>query len=162
AATFGARLAERRDRWYPTFEAVLAASDRILARRFEVVRLLDEARSPAFAAAVADMRRQVDRLVGADFLRHVEFARLPDLPRFLDGIAERLESLQGRVDKDREALEQIRGFEERCIALEAAAPTDASHREIRFALEELRIAAFAQRLGTRGKVSPQRIERMLS
>src|SRR5262249_50213225 len=72
ATAFGARLAERRERWFSTFEAVLAASDRILTRRFEVVRLLDEARSPAFATAVADMRRQVDRLVGADFLRHVE------------------------------------------------------------------------------------------
>jgi hypothetical protein len=32
---------------------------------------------------------------------------------------------------------------------------------MRFALEELRIALFAEPLGTRNKVSPQRIEREL-
>jgi len=161
ASAFAARLAERRSRWFEVFETALAASDRILARRFDVVRALAEARSPAFAAAVADMREQVDRLVGAEFLRHIELARLSDVPRYLDGVLARLEGLQGRVDKDAEAMRAIRAFEARSVAIAAAAPGDAGTREIRFAIEELRIATFAQRLGTREKVSTQRIERLL-
>jgi ATP-dependent helicase HrpA len=125
-----------------------------------VVRALDETRSKAYASTVADVRRQLARLVPADFLRSVPVARLEDLPRYLDGMLARLNSLQGRVDKDAQAQAVVEGFERRVDALAAAAAEDV-HLALRFGLEELRIALFAQRVGTRDKMSPKRFEQLL-
>jgi len=161
AEAFRRRLSERREAWNPTFVKVLAACERILEHRFRVVRALDETRSKAYASTVADVRRQLARLVPADFLRSVPAARLEDLPRYLDGMLARLNSLQGRVDKDAQAQAVVEGFERRVDALGAAAPEDV-HVALRFGLEELRIALFAQRVGTRDKMSPKRFEQLLA
>jgi ATP-dependent helicase HrpA len=161
-AEFRRRLAARRERWQPTFVAVLEATQTILERRFRVVRALEEARSPAFAPAVADVRRQLETLVGADFLTRVPVARLVDLPRYLDAMCVRLEGLQGRVAKDAEAMGTIETCRRRIDAIVAAdAPTDAV-LDLTFALEELRVALFAQRLGTREKISAKRFDEMLA
>jgi ATP-dependent helicase HrpA len=158
---FRRRLAARRDRWQPSFVRVLRATESILEHRFAVARALDEARSPAFAAAVADIREHLARLVGADFLRRVPSARLEDLPRYLDGMRVRLEGLQGRVEKDAQAMRQVEVLRARIEAAAAAGASDACVESLAYALEELRIALFAQRLGTREKMSWKRFEELL-
>jgi len=161
AVGFRRRLDSRRERWMPTFHAVLQSTAVILGRRFDVVRALDAARSPAFAAAVEDLRAQLARLVPADFLRRIPSSRLDDLPRYLEGMLARLAGLQGRVDKDAEAMAIVHGFEGRFDRVAARLGATEGVDDARFAIEELRVALFAQRIGTRDKMSPKRLESLL-
>jgi ATP-dependent helicase HrpA len=158
---FRRRLSERREAWNPAFTRVVQICERVLEHRLRVVRALDATASKAFAPAVADLRAQLDRLVPADFLRQTPSARLADIPRYLDGMLARLAGLQGRVDKDAQGQAVVDGFARRIEALGRKAPADVVV-EARFALEELRIALFAQRVGTREKVSAKRLDEWLS
>jgi ATP-dependent helicase HrpA len=132
----------------------------VLAARFEIVRLLDTIKSPAFAPIVADARAHLADLVPADLLASMPSAHLPDLPRYLDALRYRLNHLQGRVQRDQEARQVVAGFAARLARLrEHGGLADPDWQQLRFALEELRIALFAEPLGTRGKISPQRLDR---
>jgi hypothetical protein len=66
------------------------------------------------------------------------------------------------LPRDEAACAVLSAFEARLGRLRSAplCPMD-DWQQMRFALEELRIGLFAEPLGTRGKVSPQRIEREL-
>ncbi len=157
---FETRLRERRAAFAGVFEQVLAELRGILARRFELVRILQDLDSPAYAAALADAGRQLERLVPADILSRTPRSYLGELPRYLDAIRYRLEHLQGKVARDRDAIAVVTGFQERLERLAGASGTpDTEYQRLRFALEELRIALFAEPLGTRGKVSPKRLDR---
>ena len=160
ACAFETRIQARKSRLTGTFEHTLDALKRILAGRFAVARLIDEMDSPAFKDALADARRHLDRLVPADVLSVTPEAQLEELPRYLDALDYRLRHLQGRVGKDREAAAIIEGFEARLARL-AATPGvgDGELQGLRFAVEELRVALFAEPLGTRGKASPKRLDR---
>ncbi|MEQ8861543.1 MAG: ATP-dependent RNA helicase HrpA [Pseudomonadales bacterium] len=157
---FEARLRERNGALAAVFEDTVVALRRILALRFELARKLQALDSPAFADARADAARQIERLVPADVLSQTPREYLTELPRYLAALDYRLEHLHGRVLKDRDASAVVRGFEARLEVLSAAAGTaDADYQRLRFAVEELRIALFAEPLGTRGKISPKRLDR---
>lgn len=156
-AAFEQRLASNRQALGPIFQDTLDWARKILAKRFEVARAVDALDSPAFAASRADLAGQLDRLVGADFLAVTPKHRLPDVPRYLDGMAHRIDNLQGRVRRDRAGIEAVRLWERRLAALRESGET-ADTAELRFLVEEFRIATFSQRLGTRGKVSAKRLQ----
>ena len=123
------------------------------------MRLLDGMTSPAYEAAVADTRVILARLVPADILSITPRAYLAEILRYLDGMAYRLTHLQGKVAKDQELTEIVRGFQDRLDRLaEALGPEDPDWQRARFALEELRLGLFAEPMGTRGKVSPKRLD----
>lgn len=162
ADAFRRRLAERRADWMPTFVRVMAAAGDALSARFDAVRRLDSERSPAYAAAVSDMREQLDALMPADFLSITPLAELSQLPRYLQGIVVRLEGLQGKVARDAQGIKTVRDYVARLERLRGSRVKHGALEAARFALEELRIALFAQRLGTRFKMSPKRMEDMVA
>jgi hypothetical protein len=161
AAEFADRISGRRGDWLDVFWRLLDVAGRTVAKRFECVRELEQATSPAFRGAVDDMRQQVQRLVPPDFLERFSLAPLHEVPRYLDGVVYRLAHLQGRVDKDAQAQRIVHGFESRLEAASSKTAREADVEAACFAIEELRIALFAQPLGTRDKISPQRLERLL-
>ena len=157
---FDARIREHRAELTGVFEAVTAALRRILAERFDIARRLGELTSPAFEEARADVAAQLERLVPADILSVTPRRYLDEIPRYLDGIRYRLEHLQGRVSRDREHIAAVRAFEDRLERIRAADGVSQEDVDrLRFALEELRVALFAEPVGTRGKVSPKRLGR---
>ena len=162
AAEFEARLEAHRSEAPRWLERVLVALRPVLAARFELVKRLDALTSPPLAPVVADARAHLARLVPADLLVHMPSRFLPEWPRYLEGLRYRLDHLQGRLPRDEAARAVLSAFEARLGRLRSAplCPMD-DWQEMRFALEELRIGLFAEPLGTRGKVSPQRIEREL-
>ena len=129
----------------------------VLARRFAVALALQKLDSPAFAASRADLQEQLDSVAGAQFLAVTPLHRLRDLPRYLDGMAQRLDKLPGRVQRDQAGIEAVRPWTTRLAALRAAGATEPLD-ELRFAIEEFRIATFSQGIGTRGKISAKRLE----
>ncbi len=156
-AAFKERLASGRAALAPIFIDTLEQTRSILARRFEVAAAISAMASPAFAASRADLMRQLDDLIGAEFLITTPRHRLADLPRYLDAMAYRIDNLAGRVDRDQARMEAVGVWESRLAALREAGETSAAE-QLRFLVQEFRVATFSQRLGTRDKVSAKRLQ----
>lgn len=139
----------------PTFQGVLDRVRAIIDKRLVLARRLDALDSPALAETRADLCAQLDALVGPRFLAGLPSERVADVPRYLDGMAMRLDGLQGRVGRDREGMAAVAAWERRLARL-AATGDDVT--ELRFLVQEFRIATFSQRIGTKGKVSAKRLE----
>jgi ATP-dependent helicase HrpA len=140
-----------------------------------VVRVLDAARSvqvrldnlsaPALRPARADLERQLRRLVYPGFVTDVGARRLADLERYLQAAGRRLDRLPAAVAADADRMRAIqeleREYQERVRALAPGEPLPTPLAEVPWLLEELRVAQFAQGLGTRGPVSSKRIRKAM-
>ena len=116
---------------------------------------------PAFEEARMDVRRQLARLVPPGFIARTGAERLPDVERYLQGAARRLERLPDAAAVDRDRMRAVHELEDAYRRrLESRTASDAL-REVPWMLEELRVSQFAQGLGTRGPVSAKRIRRAL-
>ncbi len=155
------RLAQRRGTWPATFDTLLCHAKAILAARFAAVRALADAKSPAFVDSVRDMSAQLALLVPADFLDRIPLRHLGEVPRYLDAISHRLDGLQGRIQKDAQLAGEIAVFEARLARIVGKLGARSDLEDARFLIEEYRVAIFAQRLRTKGKVSAKRIESVL-
>jgi ATP-dependent helicase HrpA len=151
-------------------------ADRTLAATRDAVRILDAARdlepaleplarSAAFAAARADIERQLRRLVHPGFITAAGVKRLPDVERYLRAAARRIERLPNAAAADRDKLRGIedleREHEARVASWPPGRPLPAALQEVPWLLEELRVSHFAQALGTRGQVSAKRIRKQI-
>jgi ATP-dependent helicase HrpA len=133
----------------------------VLATAYEVDQRLRSLKDPALIPALADIRQQLKGLVHAGFVTETGWRQLHHLPRYLRGIAHRLDRLGGNLPRDRQLMAQIHEIEaeyrELRAELPAGGPADEGLREIRWMIEELRINFFAQVLGTPYPVSDKRI-----
>ncbi|HYH71918.1 MAG TPA: ATP-dependent RNA helicase HrpA [Nocardioides sp.] len=115
--------------------------------------------------ALTDMRAQVERLMAAGFVGDAGVTRLRDYPRYLTAVTHRRERLDGQVVRDRQLMDQVSGLQEAWLHAVAAVPDGQplpQHlRDARWLLEEYRVSLFAQQLGTREKVSDQRIRKVM-
>jgi len=129
------------------------------------VRLaVDRARLDAAPYAQADLRIQLDNLLGSAFLLETPWARLTSYPRYFTAIERRLEKLtRGGGAQDAGAFKQIAPFWNQYAAaatsLREHGGFDPELEQYRWLIEELRVSLFAQELGTAEKVSPQRLEK---
>ncbi len=164
----------------PAFDAVVAAArDAVAAGTstavHDVMRVLEAWRATDRAIsgradlmtlpALTDMRSQVARLMGPGFVGEAGPARLRDLARYLAGVTHRRERLDQQVARDRQLMDQLAGLQEAWLhavaALPDGQPLPQHLREARWLLEEYRVSLFAQTLGTKEKVSDQRIRRVM-
>src|SRR5690606_4345331 len=139
---------------------------RILTKSREVERGIRSQNSLALLGPLNDIRSQLSGLIRPGFISQTGTARLAHLPRYLDGMVERLKTLANEPGKDRTRMTE---YERMAKAFEDAGgsiplPKDAPGVliEVRWLLEEYRVSVFAQRLGTAQPVSPQRIMKALS
>jgi ATP-dependent helicase HrpA len=136
-------------------EEVLRMAADVLAAAREVERRLDALPVSPFEDARRDVQRQLGRLVHPGFITSAGVGRLDDLVRYLRAAARRLDRLPDAVAADRDRMRTIHELEELWRA-RGADP------EIGWLLEELRVAQFAQGLGTREPVSAKRVRRLLT
>ncbi|MFO7163163.1 MAG: ATP-dependent RNA helicase HrpA [Mycolicibacterium hassiacum] len=126
---------------------------------------LPERPTPAQADAVADIRAQLDRLLGRGFVTAIGAGRLADLTRYLTAIARRLERLPQAPAADRDRMQRVRAvqtaYDELVAALSPARAAAADVVDIRWQIEELRVSLWAQQLGTARPVSEKRIYRAI-
>jgi ATP-dependent helicase HrpA len=137
-----------------------------------VLELATEARmalaaisSPKLMAMKHDVTAQLDDLLPAGFLTAAGTDRLPDLQRYLRAVLRRIDTAPQDTGRDAERQAQVdRVVDDWHATLEALHPaerdTDAA-RAARWMIEELRVNLFAQNLGTKHPVSPQRIRKAL-
>jgi ATP-dependent helicase HrpA len=144
-----------------TLRRVVADVVTILTVAQEVDSALAAAARGPFAAAVADMRAQYGGLLYPGFVTATGAARLDQLPRYLRGIARRLDRLPADPARDAARMGTIAQLSREYAQFRAALPParreDPDVRDIRWQLEELRISLFAQTLGTARPVSEKRI-----
>lgn len=115
--------------------------------------------------AMTDMRAQVARLMAPGFVGEAGVSRLRDLSRYLAAVTYRRERLDAQVARDRQLMDQLSGLQEAWLhavaALPEGQPLPQHLRDARWLLEEYRVSLFAQQLGTREKVSDQRIRKVM-
>lgn len=145
--------------------AILGRVEQVLAAAHDVQMLLPAQPPPAQAAAIADIRAQLDRLLPPRFVTATGRAHLADLARYLTAIRRRLDRLPHAIDADRERMQRVhavqRAYEELADALSPARRTAQDARDIARQIEEFRVSLWAQQLGTPRPVSEQRIYRAI-
>jgi ATP-dependent helicase HrpA len=158
---FEALLGAVQDRLVDTVVYVVTVVGGILAAAGEIDSRLDRTTSPPLQPAVADMRAQLSRLVHAGFVTVTGAGRLPDLLRYLQAMERRLDKLAEAPGRDHVLMGPVQRLEQQYEQLVAALPRGraAEVEHIRWMIEELRVSAFAQRLGTPYPVSEKRILR---
>jgi ATP-dependent helicase HrpA len=136
----------------------------ILERRRDVQRRMAALSSAPFEPARLDVARQLGRLVFDGFVTATGTARLPDVLRYLQGAARRIERLPDALAVDRDRMHGVQELEDlHRVRAEAwrGRPQPPALREARWLLEELRMSHFAQGLGVKGQVSAKRVRRLL-
>ncbi|GAA3618129.1 ATP-dependent RNA helicase HrpA [Marihabitans asiaticum] len=138
----------------------------ILVRRKAIHASLDRITAASLAPAVADMRAQLDGLVGPGFVTAAGLGRLSDLTRYLRGIEVRLERLGDAPARDAEHQRVIDEVEtEYADLLESLDPLQRDREDVRaiaWQIEELRVSLFAQSVGAVGPVSAKRVRRAMA
>ncbi|MGH3752669.1 MAG: DUF3418 domain-containing protein, partial [Pseudonocardiaceae bacterium] len=153
-----ARLRERaRAELTDAVRAVIAHVHRILAVAHAVGTQLAGLTAPALAPAVADVRAQLASLVGPGFVTATGAQRLPDLTRYLQAIARRLDKLPRDPDRDRDWMHRIETVAQAYRQLRDEAGDGPELQRIRWMIEELRVSYYAQELRTPYPVSDKRI-----
>ncbi len=145
---------------------VLAAVVAILDARAAVHRRLAAlAPDAALAPARLDVAAQLGGLVHPGFAAAAGVARLPDVLRYVEGAARRLERLPGGRAQDADRMRTIGELEDehrrRVAGWPGDRPLPPALGEAGWMLQELRVSQFAQGLGVRGPVSAKRIRRAL-
>ncbi|MBF6987150.1 ATP-dependent RNA helicase HrpA [Cupriavidus sp. IK-TO18] len=163
-AEFNARKDEGRTRLSLLAQEIARLAGAILAEYAGLPRKLLQAKP--FAAAYADMEAQLGRLVGKRFIDETPYTQLVHFPRYLKGIAMRIDKLKGDPARDTQRIQEMAPLlqqwqrAEKQLRTQGRGGEDARLEEFRWMLEELRIALFAQELRTPVPMSVKRLQKV--
>ncbi|MCY3821769.1 MAG: ATP-dependent RNA helicase HrpA [Gammaproteobacteria bacterium] len=161
ASAFDSVIDAHRSRLTAVFASVLEGGRDVLERRFAAANRIGALDSPAFAPSREDMTAHLERLVPPDFPNRIPLEGLADLSRYLLALEHRADNLPGRVLKDRENLAAATRWESRVASVADALPGNPGVVQLENLVEEYRVALFSQRIGTKLRVSPERLARAL-
>jgi len=116
-------------------------------------------------AAFEDMQLQYQQLVNRQFVAQTPYEQMVHIPRYLKGIMVRVEKLRTNLTRDQENQAQWQRLQRQYIqVMKNLVSTEVSREihDIRWQLEELRIALYAQELKTPTPMSVKRIEKILN
>lgn len=156
-ASFHARRDEGRSRLTLLAQEIARLVGQILGEYATVAKKLAQAKS--FATAYADMQGQLDALIGKRFVVDTPYAQLAHFPRYLKGIALRIDKLKADPARDARQFAEFAPLlqhYQRALA-QRGGVMDPRLAEFRWMLEELRISLFAQELRTPMPVSVKRL-----
>ena len=156
-ASFHARRDEGRGRLSLLAQEIARLVGQILAEYASVAKKLVQAK--AFGPAAADMQSQLDALLGKRFIVDTPYAQLVHFPRYLKGIALRIDKLRADATRDARQFAELQPLlqqYQRAVS-QRGGVFDARLAEFRWLLEELRISLFAQELRTPMPVSVKRL-----
>ncbi len=144
-------------------ERALARIDPVLDRALVLQGRLAQA-TDLPQSARDDMLMQLDWLVWRGFVRYTPAARLARYPCYLEAIGRRIERIAQSARRDAERQARVdpwwRQVRERAVGAHGGTPFTHDPGPLRWAVEEWRVALFAQELGTPEPVSEQRLERL--
>ena len=163
---FNSRRQDRGQRIAIATQDVAAWLGNFAEHTFIVRRELENSRgSERMANVSSDVQQQIDWLIHPRFLSCTPWEWLKHYPRYMKGIAYRLEKVKsGAASRDRSATDTITDLTRRWLMMipeKEQSPDRQAMSEFRWMIEELRVSMFAQPLGTSIKISPQRCEKLL-
>jgi HrpA-like RNA helicase len=126
---------------------------------------VDGLRSGSYADALADIEAQLALLLPSDFIESTPRPWLDYLPRYLKGVARRLEKLPPNVRRDSELASKVKPFSTALRVLLAEPAINGPRPELdelRWMIEEFRVSLFAQDLKTMLRVSDKRLAEQLT
>jgi len=124
-------------------------------------RRLESLTAEAFRPSIADITEQMHRLVYPGFVAGVGAGRLADVARYLTADDHRLDRLPDTAAHDREITRTIRAIEAEHEHLLTTRPWSAELENLTWSIQELRVSLFAQRVGSRERVSVKRVRSQL-
>jgi len=132
----------------------------ILSLRQELRLVLEDADLPD--RHQQDMYNQLEGLVYAGFIRDIPVSQLNRLPAYLQGMLKRLQNYKPGVQRIERQLETIQGYQQQYLNFYEQDVCDYEKLdELRWMLEEFRIACFAQPMKTRMPVSEKKIDKLI-
>jgi ATP-dependent helicase HrpA len=157
-AAFDALLASVR----ADFAATATRAATVVGDIAAVVASIDARLGSMLAASlddtVVDVRAHLSRLLHAGWISAAGVDRLPDVARYVRAIEHRLGKAVASPDRDRAHLRAVRALEREYAEI--------AHRDrdgaVRWMLEELRVATFAQSIGAKPGTSEQKARKALS
>ncbi|WP_168794552.1 ATP-dependent RNA helicase HrpA [Paraburkholderia aromaticivorans] len=155
--SFHTRRDEGRSRLTLLAQEIARLIGQILGEYATVAKKLVQARS--FTAAHADLQNQLDGLIGKRFVVDTPYAQLAHFPRYLKGIALRIDKLKADPARDARQYAEFQPLlqnYQRAVA-QRGGVLDPRLSEFRWLLEELRISLFAQELRTPMPISVKRL-----
>jgi ATP-dependent helicase HrpA len=155
--SFHTRRDEGRSRLTLLAQEISRLVGQILGEYATVTKKLTQAKS--FTAAHADMQNQLDGLIGKRFVVDTPYSQLSHFPRYLKGIALRIDKLKADSARDARQFAEFHPLlqnYQRALA-QRGGVLDTRLSEFRWLLEELRISLFAQELRTPMPVSVKRL-----
>jgi ATP-dependent helicase HrpA len=163
-AEFNARKEEGRARLSLLAQEIARLVSTILAEYAALPRKLLQAKP--FGAAYQDLEGQLGRLMTKSFVIDTPYNQLVHFPRYLKGMAMRVDKLKGDPARDAQRIQEMSPLvqqwqrAEKQIRAQGRGATDARLDEFRWMLEELRIALFAQELRTPQPMSVKRLQKV--
>jgi len=159
-ASFHARRDEGRSRLTLLAQEIARLAGIILSEYAAAGKKLSQAKT--FAGAHADMQQQLQALISKRFLIDTPYTQLSHFPRYLKGLALRIDKLKADPARDARALAEYQPLLQNYQRLLAQRREFSDPRlvEFRWLLEELRISLFAQELRTPMPVSVKRLQKV--
>ncbi|MGP9582464.1 ATP-dependent RNA helicase HrpA [Brachybacterium sp. AOP35-5H-19] len=137
-----------------------------LATAGKLHKELSRAPSLAVLSHLTQIREHAASLLGDGFIARTGITHLPDLRRYLEADAIRLDKLPGNPRRDEQLAWQIGDLQQHWATqrakLSARRRAEPAAREIDWLLEEFRVSLFAQTLGTKQTVSDKRIRKAIA
>jgi len=116
--------------------------------------------------SIIEMRRQLEFYLGSHRITRNGLANLRHVPRYVGAMQARLNMLDQDPDREAELAGQIRECEEAVERTRNRLPTHRAAspqlKDVEWLIEELRVALFAQHLGTTRTASVQRVHKALA
>ncbi|MGB0113265.1 MAG: ATP-dependent RNA helicase HrpA [Ilumatobacteraceae bacterium] len=135
----------------------LRRASRVVAAASEASALLARLHAEALRPSVDDANAHLGRLVHRGFVLGAGLDRLDDIERYVRGIVYRLERLAGAHDRDRRRMAEIVPLEQRYASIvdhAGAGRLAPDFVDVRWQLEDLRVATFAQPLSVKRPGQP--------
>jgi ATP-dependent helicase HrpA len=162
-ADFARRLEAGRNRFTLIAQEIARSAAQILQERGALQKKLNGAEK-AFPRPAAEIRAQLERLLGPGWLAATPWERLQHLPRYLKAASLRLDKLRADPQRDQRLAAEVAALGEpyeRELGLRRRnGAVSAELEQFGWLLEELRVSLFAQELRTPVPVSVKRLTRL--
>ncbi|MEM8618444.1 MAG: ATP-dependent RNA helicase HrpA [Actinomycetota bacterium] len=155
-----------RDRAGVLADRALVGTSAVITASVVVNEQLARLHAASVRDSIDDANAHLGRLVRPGFVASTGIDRLADVERYVRAISYRLDHLGGAVERDRRRMATVHAVEAQFDTLVGRARAGALSREVsalRWELEELRVATFAEPLATRGRsTSPARLSERIA
>ena len=168
ASLFESRLQEGKPRLALIAQEISRHALNALQAYADLQKKLPQAKA-ASTAAHADIQTQIQGLVFPKFVSDIPYMQLVHLPRYLKGVAMRIDKLRANPSRDAQCQKDWESVQRPWQKLLQGSKGSASYamvedqalQDFRWQLEELRVALYAQELKTPTPMSLKRLEKVL-